>query len=92
MPYTPAPWHFLYFFPDPQGQGSLRPTGAPGIGPVGIRPSEVVTVVGRGADGAEGAEGAPVNRSSVEDPRSGTGIGRGGGAGRGGSTFTWTLR
>jgi len=20
-----APWHFLYFFPDPQGQGSLRP-------------------------------------------------------------------
>src|SRR4028119_1473846 len=23
---TPAPWHFLYFFPEPQGQGSLRPT------------------------------------------------------------------
>src|ERR1700747_19897 len=21
-----APWHFLNFFPDPQGQGSLRPT------------------------------------------------------------------
>ena len=21
-----APWHFLYFFPLPQGQGSLRPT------------------------------------------------------------------
>jgi hypothetical protein len=21
-----TPWHFLYFFPDPQGQGSLRPT------------------------------------------------------------------
>src|SRR5215831_6957773 len=21
-----APWHFLYFFPDPHGQGSLRPT------------------------------------------------------------------
>lgn len=21
-----APWHFLYFFPDPQGQGSFRPT------------------------------------------------------------------
>src|SRR5881394_4301282 len=21
-----APWHFLYFFPEPQGQGSLRPT------------------------------------------------------------------
>src|SRR5438128_11227886 len=24
-----APWHFLYFFPEPQGQGSLRPTFAP---------------------------------------------------------------
>src|SRR5215471_16397931 len=23
---VPAPWHFLYFLPDPQGQGSLRPT------------------------------------------------------------------
>src|SRR5207249_4821782 len=26
---THAPWHFLYFFPDPQGQGSFRPTFAP---------------------------------------------------------------
>src|SRR5579863_1190894 len=24
-----APWHFLYFFPLPQGQGSLRPTLGP---------------------------------------------------------------
>jgi pilus assembly protein CpaE len=24
-----APWHFLYFFPLPQGQGSLRPTFSP---------------------------------------------------------------
>src|SRR5215472_4970860 len=23
---TYAPWHFLYFLPEPQGQGSLRPT------------------------------------------------------------------
>ncbi len=23
---TGAPWHFLYFFPLPQGHGSLRPT------------------------------------------------------------------
>src|SRR6202041_875663 len=23
-----TPWHFLYFFPEPQGQGSLRPTFA----------------------------------------------------------------
>jgi hypothetical protein len=26
--YAFAPQHFLYFFPDPQGQGSLRPTFA----------------------------------------------------------------
>src|SRR5579871_770806 len=24
-----APWHFLYFLPLPQGQGSLRPTFSP---------------------------------------------------------------
>jgi hypothetical protein len=23
-----TPWHFLYFLPEPQGQGSLRPTFA----------------------------------------------------------------
>src|ERR1019366_4861537 len=27
--YCSAAWHFLYFFPDPQGQGSLRPTFSP---------------------------------------------------------------
>jgi FixJ family two-component response regulator len=26
---TSTPWHFLYFFPLPQGQGSLRPTLSP---------------------------------------------------------------
>ena len=26
IPLSHAPWHFLYFFPLPQGQGSLRPT------------------------------------------------------------------
>jgi hypothetical protein len=29
LSYFPTPWHFLYFFPDPQGQGSLRPTFSP---------------------------------------------------------------
>src|ERR1700753_3772980 len=24
-----APWHFLYFLPEPHGQGSLRPTLSP---------------------------------------------------------------
>ena len=24
--YTTAPWHFLYFFPEPHGQGALRGT------------------------------------------------------------------
>ena len=28
---TYAPWHFLYFFPLPQGQGSLRPTLADAV-------------------------------------------------------------
>ena|ERR1043165_5752495 len=28
-PYEFTPQHFLYFLPDPQGQGSLRPTFAP---------------------------------------------------------------
>src|SRR3984893_7585222 len=27
--YAAAPWHFLYFFPEPHGQGSLRPTFSP---------------------------------------------------------------
>src|SRR5450759_772478 len=27
--FTYAPWHFLYFFPLPQGQGSLRPVFCP---------------------------------------------------------------
>src|SRR5690606_5449428 len=26
---SPEPWHFLYFLPEPQGQGSLRPTRGP---------------------------------------------------------------
>jgi hypothetical protein len=28
-PQAAVPWHFLYFLPEPQGQGSLRPTLAP---------------------------------------------------------------
>ena len=27
--YVVAPWHFLYFLPEPQGQSSLRPTFSP---------------------------------------------------------------
>src|SRR5882757_9668120 len=27
--YASVPWHFLYFFPEPHGQGSLRPTFSP---------------------------------------------------------------
>ena len=27
--YTSAPWHFLYFLPEPHGHGSLRPTLSP---------------------------------------------------------------
>src|SRR5258707_13434566 len=27
--YASVPWHFLYFLPEPHGQGSLRPTFSP---------------------------------------------------------------
>src|SRR5271163_3549585 len=33
-----APWHFLYFLPEPQGQGSLRPTFSPVRRCVGCAP------------------------------------------------------
>src|SRR5665213_587848 len=31
-----APWHFLYFLPLPQGQGSLRPTLPDGAGAAAV--------------------------------------------------------
>src|SRR5260370_7220268 len=36
---TQPPWHLLYFFPEPQGQGSLRPTFAPTLTAFGASPS-----------------------------------------------------
>ena len=29
MHHALAPWHFLYFFPEPHGHGSFRPTRGP---------------------------------------------------------------
>src|SRR3954467_14527083 len=34
-PYIEAPWHFLNFFPEPHGHGSLRPTVDQSTGPLG---------------------------------------------------------
>src|ERR1043166_2081424 len=85
--HTPAPWHFLYFLPDPHGQGSFRPTGftPPSLSPG--RPGEVSAL----GDGARGGGGrppigpvrvptGPVKRSSAAE-RVTTG-GGGGGPGR----------
>ena len=50
-----APWHFLYFFPEPQGHGSFRPTpaaattGAFGAGADVVLAELVATILGRGA-------------------------------------------
>src|SRR3954447_13522206 len=59
--YRPVPWHFLYFRPDPQGQGSFRPTSGTAAVARPTDPSELLTA---GAPlGPRGGE--PVKRSSV---------------------------
>src|SRR5579884_3523914 len=72
---TAAPWHFLNFFPLPQGQGSLRPTpangfaagpaGAPGAVPTAAgaalpRPSAAALVATIGAGRRPGSPAGPV--------------------------------
>jgi hypothetical protein len=94
--YRPTPWHFLYFFPEPQGQGSFRPTSGTAVVVRLTGPSELVTA-GAGPGPRGGATGAcrtrggcPMNRSSA--PLVGAagwmaaaGGGGGGGAARDGS-------
>src|SRR5882672_7757752 len=91
----PAPWHFLYFFPDPQGQGSLRPTSGtpPGIAARAGAPASRTSERGRGVGGGARSGAAPGIRSFDPDA-SGAGVGRRGGwaDGRGGSAETWILR
>ena len=90
--YCPTPWHFLYFFPEPQGQGSFRPT----VGsPLAEGPSRPIEVSTRGAGGGApiGAVlvlAEPAKSSSV--PFRGVGIGGGGGGCRGASALTWIFR
>ena len=90
--YFPAPWHFLYFFPDPQGQGSFRPTSGTDPPPAPSLPSELETAgAATGGRGSTGRGAAPMNRSSAAD----AGGGGGGGMRRccgGGSAVTWILR
>ena len=50
-----APWHFLYFFPLPQGQGSLRPTLGSSRRTVLITSSPPVRAGLGAADGPAGA-------------------------------------
>src|SRR5215211_5938536 len=99
LPHRPTPWHFLYFFPDPHGHGSFRPTS--GTAPAAARargPCELVSVgVGPPGGGATRG-GVPMNRSSA--PLVGAdwcaiALGGGGGGARGGSgrsALTWILR
>src|SRR4051794_643022 len=105
--YRPVPWHFLYFLPDPQGQGSFRPTSgtvAAAGRPTG--PSELLTAGaarGAGGGGATARGGRPMKRSSELAGAGCTGAGSGAGpvsrsggrrgaASRGGSALTWILR
>src|SRR5688500_17572628 len=48
--YDAVPWHFLNFFPDPHGQGSLRPTfdqsAAPAAGGLSERVGPAPTISG----------------------------------------------
>jgi hypothetical protein len=65
--YPPSPWHFLYFFPLPQGQGSFRPTFGT-VPRVGTPGTPIRSGTGRG--GPEGvAEGviAPGMSRSASD-------------------------
>src|SRR2546427_10349504 len=55
--YRLAPWHFLNFLPLPQGQGSLRPTPAYGLG-------AVAPIAGGGPFGGSG----PVAVSGLTSP------------------------
>src|SRR5689334_20112249 len=41
--YPCDPWHFLYFLPEPQGQGSFRPGGGVSYRTVGFFSSSPVT-------------------------------------------------
>src|SRR5215831_278762 len=59
-----APWHFLYFFPLPQGQGSLRPTFSllrwTVCGGAGSSPRLSLRRIGGGAEGTGGGGASPL--------------------------------
>src|SRR5690606_33243525 len=87
--YLPAPWHVLYFLPEPQGQGSLRPTSGTDESGWPRRPSELDTAAGAGGAATCGAP--PMKKSSA--PPVGGGGGGGGAIRRdAGSAVTWILR
>src|SRR3954464_6999265 len=69
----PTPWHFLYFRPDPQGQGSFRPTSGTAAVARPTGPPELLSPEAAGGVGATRRGGA-VKRSSAPTD-SGTGAG-----------------
>src|SRR3954469_19463256 len=40
-----APWHFLYFWPLPQGQGSFRPTRISGAFSILVPPARILSCI-----------------------------------------------
>jgi hypothetical protein len=63
--YLPTPWHFLYFFPDPHGHGSFRPTSGTAAVARASGPCELVSVGVGPPDGGATRGGGPMNRSSA---------------------------
>src|SRR3990172_1529983 len=91
---APEPWHFLYFLPLPQGQGSLRPVLADGFGLFDVAlPSPPAEAVDAGAffDGRFVVVVPPSAPGVSPGPDSWTLAGGGGGAAWGVSV-TWKMR
>src|SRR5262249_4243423 len=64
-----APWHFLYFFPLPHGQGSLRPTFGSSRGTVMGLASSPPTRAGCGGRGGPTGDGsAALGRAPTAEP------------------------
>lgn len=76
-PYAAAPWHFLYFFPLPQGHGSFRPivsVAGSAVCPNAPPPGAVAETTGARETGGVWAAAPPRKRSSVEGSEGGAGI------------------
>ena len=60
----PTPWHFLYFLPEPHGQGSFRPTSGTAAVARARGPSELLNA-GSGERRGAALGAGPLKRSSA---------------------------